>query len=128
MKILLIIIELLVAITAFGGGIGLVFFNGLDMPLEHVADSFGSYLIPGLILFFVVGGTNLAAAISVIKNSQRAVEWSVVAGFGLQIWLFTELYLTRSTSYLQIIYFILATLILILSLTLERRGRASLNR
>ena len=59
------ILEFLVAIGAIAGGATLAAApggEGLHMPLDLIKNTpFRSYLIPGLILCFVVGGSNLIA-------------------------------------------------------------------
>lgn len=114
-RIKLIAALLLVAVSAFAGGIGLAFFNGLNMPVENLGGIFSSYFWPGMILFFVVGGTNLLGAIMVIKNNKFSPEWSAIAGFGLLIWIYTEIYIIKEVAWLQVLYFALGIVILILS-------------
>lgn len=110
-----------VVLSAFAGGIGLIFFDGLGMSRESLAPYLSSFLIPGLILFFIVGGTNLAALILILKNWRYAMEAAMVAGFGLQIWIYTEMYIINESSWLQTLYFSLGTLILILAFILYGR-------
>ncbi len=85
------------AIGAKGGGV----------PLEYLEHSpFDSFLIPGLILGGVVGGTQGAAAIAVIARRRIALLLSTVAGFGMLIWIFVELAMIRQYSWLQTVYFV----------------------
>lgn len=118
MKKLLIIILFFVAVSAVGGGLSLV-FGKTDIPLSELS-GFSSFLIPGLVLTLVVGGTNAIAGIAVLRKSKRAVEWSATAGFSLMIWFFVELYLVSGHNFLQVIYFSLGILLLILTFVAER--------
>jgi hypothetical protein len=79
------------ALTAVGGGIGLIETNGLGMPLSFLdASPFTSYLWPGLILLFVVGGTQALAVTTLYRRSAWAPAAAAVAGFGLIIWIYVE--------------------------------------
>jgi hypothetical protein len=85
------------AISAKGGGV----------PLEYLDHSpFDSFVIPGLVLGGVVGGTQGAAAIAVIARRRIALLLSTVAGFGMLIWIFVELAMLRQYSWLQTVYFV----------------------
>lgn len=118
--ILLVIIEIFVTITAIIGGVGLI-NNGIGIPKVWLNNSpFSSFLIPGFVLLFVVGGTNLLALFSIWKRWFLSPELSAVAGFGILIWIFTQLYLIRQASFLQIFYFGIGVLILALSIILLR--------
>lgn len=118
---LLITVLFFNALSAVAGGVGLIFLNGLGMPLESLNNVFPNFLIPGLILFLIVGGSNLAAAVSIIKNWKYAMEAAMVAGFGMQIWIYTELYIIQQPHWLQTMYFATGTLVLILAFLLYSR-------
>jgi len=108
----LIVLRSLVALTLFGalsaivGAVLGVASNGGGVPLEHLANSpFSSYVVPGLILGVVVGGTQLAAAVALLARHRLALLLSAVAGFGMLIWIFAELAIIRQYSWLQAAYF-----------------------
>lgn len=109
---------LLVGLSAVAGGFGLIFMNGLGMPVASLHGAFNSYVIPGLILSIVVGGTYLEAARRVWAGVRLAPEAVATAGFGLAIWIFTELYIIHEPRWLQAVYFSFALVTLIGSLTL----------
>jgi hypothetical protein len=120
-----IVARLLVALTLFGalsaltGAVLAVAANGAGVPLEYLANSpFPSYAVPGLILGAVVGGTQLAAAIALLRRQRLALLLSAIAGFGMIIWIFVELAIIRQYSWLQSAYFALGALELILVLAL----------
>lgn len=112
------------ALSAIVGGFDLAFNNNrwMKLPQEFIADSFGSFVIPGLILLFIIGGTNLIAGIAVLKRSKRAIEYSAVAGCGLMIWFFAELYLFRDTHPVQIVYFSVSMAILVMTFLAQKYG------
>jgi hypothetical protein len=107
------------ALSAFGGSVLAVGFNGAGVPLEYLAASpFTSYIVPGLVLGLVVGGTQLAAAIALRTCRGAALLLSAVAGFGMLIWTFVELAVIKQYSWLQTAYFVLGGLELIFVLAL----------
>jgi hypothetical protein len=69
--------------------------------------------VPGVILGVVVGGTQLAAAIALLRKQRSALLLSAIAGFGMLIWIFVELAIIRQYSWLQAAYFALGAMELI---------------
>jgi hypothetical protein len=116
------IILFIIGLSAISGGIGLI-TNKIAPPISLLHGYFPSYLIPGIILTFVVGGTHLLAAFSIFKKIKIAPELSAVAGFGMLIWLFTEIYIIQTGDVLQIIYFALGIMTLIASWYLKNYSK-----
>jgi hypothetical protein len=117
----LVVVRIFVALALFGalssivGAVLGVAANGGGVPLEHLANSpFSSYVVPGLILGVVVGGTQLAAAIALLAGHRFALLLSAVAGFGMLVWIFAELAIIRQYSWLQAAYFGLGAMELII--------------
>jgi hypothetical protein len=107
------------ALSAFVGSLLAIWLNGAGVPLEYLATSpFTSYVVPGLVLGLVVGGTQLAAAIALRTCRGADLLLSAVAGFGMLIWTFVELAVIKQFSWLQTAYFVLGGLELILVLAL----------
>lgn len=74
------------------------------MPLAYLEGTpFTSYLVPGLILGLIVGGTQALAAVTTHRRAPIAPLAAAVAGFGMTIWIFVELAIT-GYSWLQAIY------------------------
>ena len=120
-----IVARFLVALTLFGalsalaGAVLAIAANGAGVPLSYLANSpFPSYAVPGFILGVVVGGTQFAAAIALLRRQRIALLLSAIAGFGMLIWIFVELAIIRQYSWLQSAYFALGVLELILVLAL----------
>lgn len=119
MKLSLIIILLFLGLTAVAGGINLIITNGSGMPVEWLANSpFRSFLIPGLILTLLIGGLSLVSSVLLMKNHRLKLELSAVNGFGVLIWIFVQQYIIRQSSFLQIVYFGIGIIILILTFLL----------
>lgn len=122
MRKLLIFTEIFCGLTAFAGGAALIFMNGLGMPIEWLGGIFNSYFWPGFILAVVVGGVNLTAAAFLWKNYRLWAEASATAGFGLLIWILTELYIIGQPHWLQVFYFGAGILILVLTMQIMKRS------
>ena len=85
-----VVTRLLAALTLFGalsavaGAVLAIAANGAGVPLEYLANSpFSSYAVPGVILGVVVGGTQLAAAVALLRKQRSALLLSAIAGFRL---------------------------------------------
>jgi hypothetical protein len=77
---LLIALDAFLAVTAIAGGIGLV-TGTLAAPLALLQGSpFGSYIIPGLALLVMVGGSALVATVLMIRRQTLGAALSGVAG------------------------------------------------
>lgn len=116
-----VLIALLIfgCVSAVGGAVLAIAFNGAGVPLTYLEGSpFRSFLIPGLILGVVVGGTQLGAAVALIIRQRWSLLICAIAGFGMIIWVFVELAIILTYSFLQTLYFGLGMLELILVLIL----------
>lgn len=92
------------AISALAGAVLGVAANGAGVPLSYLQGTpFTSYVIPGLILGLVVGGTQGLAAITIQQRHPYGPLAAAIAGFGMVIWIFVELAITGYT-WLQAIY------------------------
>ena len=119
LRAILITILILIGLTNIWGGYGLITTNGIGMPVAWLAHSpFPSFIIPGVILIGIVGGTNFLAAYLLWNKHAFAYEAAASAGFGLQIWIFVQMYIIRQSHPLQAIYFALGTIILITTMLL----------
>ncbi|MET3905229.1 hypothetical protein [Paenarthrobacter sp. 4246] len=114
----LVVLLIFNAVSSFGGAIMAIFFNGAGMPLEVLAGSwFQSFLVLGLILGVILGGTHVLAAFALLRRRRWALLASAVAGFAMLIWNFTELAII-GYSWLQSVYFGLGIVELVLVLAL----------
>lgn len=102
------------AVSAVAGLVIAVPGGGAGFPLSALEGTpFTSFVVPGLILGVVVGGTQLAAAVAVARGRASGLFLAAVAGCGMLIWIFTELAMI-GYSVLQTIYFALGLLELVL--------------
>lgn len=109
------------ALSAVGGGVAALLTDGLGAPKSILdATPFRSFLFPVLILLAVVGGTQAIAAVQLIRRAPSSLFWNAVAGFGMIIWITTEVMMILGTSWLQVVYF--GTGVLQLALTFGLLG------
>jgi len=95
-----------VGLAAVGGGIGLMVANGSGLPADTLSYSlFDSFVVPGLLLAIVVGGSQLVAAYLLLANRRHGLATSLLAGFILLAWIYGELYVTHAHSWLQTLMF-----------------------
>jgi hypothetical protein len=107
------------ALSAIGGGAGILVTGGLGMPASFLASGpFTTFTGPGLILLLVVGGTQALAAALLIARRESALLWTAVAGIGMLIWIFVETGMIGGSSWLQVLYFATGTVQLVLVLAL----------
>jgi len=119
-RIILMILTGFLALSTFLGGIALI-ANWIAMPVELLQGSiFSSYLIPGLSLSIIVGGSATLATILLIRKSKFALLFATTAGIIIMFFEFVEVLVIGSPAgvarTLQIIYFGLGTLITIAAL------------
>jgi len=111
-RITLSVLTAVVGLTAVAGGAALIFgavasstLGGAVPDRSFLGGSpFTSYLVPGLVLAVVVGGTQLLAAVLVGRDSRSGPVAAAVAGFGLLIWIFVQM-MFIPFSLLQAAYF-----------------------
>lgn len=115
-------------LTAMAGGLAfLVKPDGsvVQMPLSALEHSpFETFLIPGLLLFGVVGVGNTVAAALVSRRHALANHAAFVSGSALAIWIVTEMIMIRQLHWLQSSYLTLALAIQILALMRWQETRA----
>jgi hypothetical protein len=90
---------------------------------------FDDFLAPGLILFFVVGGGMLAAGVATLLRWKFADEMSFAAGAILFGWITSQVLIIDELSWLHLLMWALAALVIALSLLhrlpLRRRSISS---
>ena len=122
-RVPLLVLQGFLALTSFAGGMALMFGPslgplGITPPAELLeGTAFDSYLLPGLILVAVVGGTHLVAFLLLRQRRRSAPAVAAIAGFGLLIWVFVQM-IVIPFSFLQAVYFGCGLLELVLVLLL----------
>ncbi|MDX5423439.1 MAG: hypothetical protein LPK14_14375 [Hymenobacteraceae bacterium] len=95
------------ASALYGGGALILEPDGslLQIPVQWLYDSpFDTYLIPGLVLFFVLGiGSLTVASLWIFKNPLYPLL-TIVLGLAQVIWLLVQLAVIRQFSFLHLLY------------------------
>ena len=114
-----------IALNAFGGGYyGLSGAKGI--PTEWLEGSpFRDYFVPSLILFVVVGGLSLFAAIAVFKRFRTARATASTAGIFVLVWLAVETVIIGYVSWMQPTTAAAAVLVLLLTWLLPTSNTAT---
>ena len=105
-RTLLLIVSGFNALSAIGGGIGIMMPGSLGMPASWIEDSGFTYLGAGLILLLVVGGTQALAFVLLLAKRPYAALANAVAGFGMVVWIYVEVALLPVYSILHTIYLV----------------------
>ncbi len=123
-----------IAVTAIAGGGALILGSlipGASAAIVPDSDflrgsPFASYVVPGLILAVVVGGTQAVACGALIRGARPAALITAIAAFALLVWIFVQMvFIPFST--LQALYFAAAAAelgFLLLALGLLQPARA----
>jgi hypothetical protein len=120
-RLALIVIEAVVALNAFGGGIyGMS--GAPNVPKEWLEGSpFKDYFFPALILFVAVGGIMSAAALTAaFAGREWAAVFGLIAALTLLDWIVVQIAITGYTSFLQPLFFAVGLVILALAWQLQR--------
>ena len=110
------------AVNAFGGG-----YYGLSgakgVPVEWLAGTpFRDYTVPSLILFALVGGSFLVAAVAVLARSRMARASALTASIVVLVWIVVQMAIIGYVSWMQPATAIGGVLILMLSWVLPKSG------
>ena len=134
MRNFLIFLLGLLGVGAFGGGGVFILSPGgemMGMPLSIIENSpFSSFLIPGIILFTVLGVMPLVLVYALLKkpvwrlpeyfNFFNDMHWawtfSVYVGFALVIWIQTEMIVLKMVHWSHTLYMGIALVILFVSM------------
>jgi hypothetical protein len=71
---------------------------------------FSDFLIPGIILFTVIGLGNILCGILHLKKSKLQVYTSGVAGGALMIWIVVQCIMLGAVVFLHVLFFLLGTI------------------
>jgi hypothetical protein len=119
--------HLLNAVSAVGGGIALV-AGGLGVPttlLRHTP--FESFVVPGVFLAVIIGGTALLGATALLAHRPRAQVTSTAAGAVMVSWILGETLLVEGFSWLQGLYLVTGSIAMVASIRLSQAERFHTN-
>ena len=97
----------------------------LLLPLSVLKHSpFHVFMIPGLVLLFIVGGSNWLAGLTLLLKKKKAHLFCIAAGIITIGWIVTQQQLTQVFSWLQLISLFLEITVTAISLSLVRKQQA----
>ncbi len=121
-RLALIIIELVVGVLALGGGV-YALAGARSVPREWLKGSpFKSYLVPGIVLFVVVGGSMLVAAGLLLGGQSAARLVSLEAGVVLLGWIAAQVTVMGYRSWTQPVLFAVGLAVVVLSVAMHGPG------
>jgi hypothetical protein len=85
--------------------------------LEHTA--FKDFLIPGTMLAFVVGGTNMLAIILCLRRHPNRYNWSIAGGLMISGWIIGQMVLIQAISWLHFLFLFSGIMIILVSYQLK---------
>jgi hypothetical protein len=106
----LFVLHALMGIGAMGGGM-MAILNPQGpggMPTDALKNSpFSDYLIPGIILFSVIGLGNIFCAVTSLLKLKYQGYISSIFGWALVIWIIVQCIMIQIVVYLHVIFFII---------------------
>jgi hypothetical protein len=123
MKLFLFFLILFVAVTATVSGALLAIYS--DGSLFHMSTvilkttPFSNFLVPGLILCLVVGGSNILAFILHLKAHPLRSSWTITGGIMVVGWVVVQMLLIGAVHWLQFVYLGIGIMILLLNWQLK---------
>jgi hypothetical protein len=103
-------------LSAVGGGIALV-VGALPVPLSVLRHTpFDSFVVPGIFLATVVGGSAAIGASAMLARSRQASMISAAAGAVMVGWILGETVLVQGFSWLQALYLLTGLVVLLASI------------
>lgn len=123
----LFVLHAFVGIGAMGGGM-MAILNPQGpggMTTDSLKNSpFNNFLIPGIILFTVIGIGNLFSALIIFLKSKFLGFISSIFGWALVIWIIVQCIMLNMIIYLHVIFFIIGLVQAILSMVIIFRNRS----
>lgn len=123
---LLFALHVFVGIGAVAGGLAAITNpqEPLGMPVEPLKNSpFSNYLIPGIILFTVIGLGNIISAAMFHFKSRFQGYISSVFSWALVIWIIVQCIMLRAVVFLHILFFTIGLVEAVLSMAILFRNR-----
>ena len=124
MKTLLFVLISFIALTAFTSGLLIISSPDgggiMNLQLSLLKNSpFKNFLIPGLVLTVMVGGTNLLAVFFNIQRAASRYNWAMAGGLILSVWIIAQMILLSAASWLQFVYLGIGLLVILIAYQLK---------
>lgn len=128
MKTLLLVLISFVALTGTVSGLIMMSDPGgviLNLPIGLLQDTpFKDFMIPGLLLFTIVGGVNLLAVFFNMQRNPNRYNWAMAAGISITGWIVVQLLLIGYGNLLHYLYLGIGILVFLLAYQLKGKWMA----
>lgn len=128
MKTILFLLVSFTALTSLISGILLMYDPSgsfFKMPLSLLSGTpFKNFLIPGILLAILVGGTNLLAVVLNLMRNKNRYNWAIAAGVMISGWIIVQMIMISTFSWLQFLYLVIGILTILLAYQLEGKWAA----
>ncbi len=121
-RILLGVLLAFLALNAWAGGF-YAMSGAPGVPVEWLSGSpFEDYFVPGLVLFFGLGGTFLLASLAVFTNWRFAPHVAGLSAALLVAWLVVQVWIIGIVSFMQPVTAFVAFVVAVMAWALPRDG------
>jgi hypothetical protein len=107
-RIISIVLLIFNSISALGGGAVLIIDptgDIMQMSVDILWDSpFANFMVPGVILFIILGVGSALAALTAIKKKKKYYIDTISVGIVTIVWIAVELYMIKSVDLLHYVY------------------------
>lgn len=128
MKTLLFILVSFIAVTSTLSGLLMISNpNGeiMKLPLSLLDGTpFKNFLIPGILLFTIVGGVNLLALFYNIQRHVNRYNWAIAGGIIISGWIVVQMILIHAVQWLHFLYLGIGIFIILLAYQLKGKWAA----
>lgn len=110
---ILFALHLFIGLGAMAGGLGAILnpTNPMGVPIELLKNSpFDDFLIPGIILFTVIGIGNVISAVIMLFKSRYQGYISSVFSWALVIWIIVQCIIINTISILHVVFFLIGVI------------------
>ncbi len=123
MKTLLFLLASFIALTSVISGL-LMISNPeggiLNIPSELLANTpFHNFLIPGILLTCLVGGTNLLAVYNNLRRHPNRYNWAIAGGMMISGWIIVQMILIGTIHFLHLVYLGIGLLMILIAYQLK---------
>jgi hypothetical protein len=123
MKTLLFILVSFIAVTSTLSGILMISRPDgeiLNLPISLLEGTpFKDFLVPGILLTTIVGGTNLLAVFFNMQRNPNRYNWAITGGVTITGWIIAQMILIRTFHWLHFIYLGIGFLIVLIAYQLK---------
>ena len=122
-KRLLFLLLSFIAVTSLVSGLLLIIKpNGeiLQLPLSLIeGTAFRDFLVPGVLLFTIVGGINFVAALQNLQKKPNRYNWAMAGGCVISGWIIAQMIIIYTVHWLHILYLAMGISIILLAYQLK---------